>query len=115
MRHSKKGSVSLGDTPNIALTLILVAAVFVGGFLVLEGLRDGINYSQDQYYSASAANGCNSTDTNQCQMYLATSNLTEGMSNITGYMPTIGVIVGVAVLLGVVLAGFGFARNQGYL
>ena len=90
--RNKKGTIGLGDAPNIAITLVLVAAIFVAGFLVVAGLGD----------STSNANATS-----------AVANVTLGMLNVTSYMPVIGVIVGVAILLGIVLAGFGFARNKG--
>lgn len=94
MRNNKRGLVSLGDAPGVALQLVLIAAIFVAGFLVVTGLGDS---------------------TTNADAGFAVANITEGMSNITGYMPTIGVIVGVAILLGIVIGGFGFARNKGYL
>lgn len=84
----------IGDLPNLAILLATTAAVFVAGFLVLAGLGDSTT-------NTAADN--------------AVANLTAGMTNITTYAPTWGVIIGVAVLLGIVLYGFGFARNKGYI
>lgn len=60
--------VSLGRVPSVALTLVLIAAIFVGGFLVLDGLDDDL---------AANSYGAN-----------ATAALNEGMDNIVQYAPT---------------------------
>lgn len=80
--------------PNVAVTLVLIGAIFVAGFLVVTGLGDSTT---------------NTDATN------AVNNVTQGMTNIVTYAPTWGVIIGVAVLLGIVLLGFGFARSRGML
>ena len=84
--------VNLNAVPGIALTMVLVAAIFVGGFLVLDGLDD------DLTANSAAAN--------------ATTDITSAMENITDYAPTWGTIIGVAVLLGIVIAGFAFGRSR---
>ena len=113
--RQRKGTLTLGDAPGIAITLVMVGTIFVSGFLIVSGLQDNVSYDQDPAYSASASNGCNSTDTHSCTIFLATENITLGMLNVTSYMPVIGVIVGVAILLGLVLAGFGLAKGRGML
>lgn len=84
----------LGDLPSTAILLVFVAVVFVAGFLVLEGLDTDLTPNS---YAANASN-----------------NLQEGMDNVTNYASTWGTIIGVAVLLGIVIGGFAFGRNQGY-
>lgn len=90
----KKGMITLGDAPGVAIALVMVAVMFVVGFLVIEGLQGDLT--------------ANSTADN------ATDNVVEGMSNITDYADTWGTIIGVAVLLGIVIAGLGFAKSRGY-
>lgn len=99
--------VSLNEVPQTAITLVVVAAVFVAAFLVVTGMGDS-QYNQP---------GCNSTDQSSvaCGGYKAANNFSSGMTQIVNYAPTWGVVIGVAVLLGVVLAGFGFARNKGFV
>ena len=86
--------VSMSELPTLAITFVLVAALFVAGFLVVEGLGDSTT-------DASATS--------------AIANVTEGMGNITAYAPTWGTIIGVAVLLGIVIGGFSFGRQKGLI
>lgn len=85
---------ALRDLPNVAMSFIMVAVIFVAGFLVLAGLGDSTT-------DADATN--------------AIGNVTSGLNNIISYAPIWGVILGVAVLLTIVIGGFMFARGRGYL
>jgi len=84
--------VSISDMPNLAITFVLVAALFVAGFLVISGLGDS---------------------TTDAEATSAVANVSEGMLNIVEYAPTWGTIIGVAVLLGIVIGGFAFGRRRG--
>jgi len=84
----------LTELPGVAMTLVMVAVIFVAGFLVLEGLEDSTT-------GADATNAIN--------------NVSAGLTNIVEYAPTWGVILGVAVLLSIVIGGFMFARGRGYV
>lgn len=94
MKLGKKGVMTVGNLPNLALTLLFVAAIFVGGYLVLAGLGDA------------------STD---ASVGTAVGNMTASFDNIITYAPTWGTIIGVSILIGIVVFGFAFARNRGYL
>jgi hypothetical protein len=83
--------ISLDDLPNVAITLVLIAAIFVAGFLVLAGLKSGV------------------TDADATA---AINNVTKGMTNVVTYAPTWGTILGVAALLGIVLYGFMTLRGK---
>lgn len=92
---SKKGMITLGGLPSIAIGLVVVAAVFVGGFLALDALDN------DLTANSFAAN--------------ATEKVTEGMFNVTAFLPTTGTMIGIGLLLGVILVGFAiYGRNKGY-
>ena len=87
----------LSDVPGIALTMVLIAAIFVAGFLVIDGLDD--NLSANSY----AAN--------------STAKLNEGMFNVVDYAPQWGTLIGVAVLLAIVIGGFmgvTYGRQKGW-
>jgi hypothetical protein len=92
---STKGAMTLGEVPTVALTFVLIAAIFVSGFLVVAGLGTGLQVN------SAAAN--------------STTLVTTGLSNIVSYAPTWGTIVGVSILLGIVIVGFGMARQKGYM
>ena len=84
--------VSISELPSLAITFVLVGALFVAGFLVINGLGDATS-------DASATS--------------AVANVSAGMLNIVTYAPIWGTIVGVAVLLGIVIGGFSFGRSKG--
>ena len=87
--------VSMSELPSLAITFVLVAALFVAGFLVVSGLAE----------SKTDSTGLNST----------VANVTEGMGNVVAYAPVWGTIIGVAVLLAIVIGGFSFGRQKGYI
>lgn len=91
---SKRGALTLGEIPTVALTLVFIAAIFVGGYLVLDGLGNA------------------STDTSVTG---AVNNMTGAFDNVITYAPTWGTIIGVSVLIGIVVAGFAFARSRNML
>lgn len=92
--RNKKGTVSIGDMPGLFMGIVLALAVGIAGFLIITGL------------SSSTTN----TDATN-----AAANATAALSNVFDYLPTVGIVVGVAILLGVVIVGFGMARNRGYI
>lgn len=81
---------SLGQLPQIALTMVVVAAFFVAGFLVLDGLDDNIT------------NG---------DALRSTGNVTQALSNSTTYLPTVGTLIGVSIILAVVIGSFVIGRR----
>jgi hypothetical protein len=84
-------AIQISDVPNLAITLLIVAVIFVATFLCLAGLK------------------ASTTDTSATA---AIGNVSSGMMNIVGFLPTVGTIVGVALLVGVVYLGFMYARNK---
>jgi hypothetical protein len=94
LMKQKKGTLTLGNVPGLALTMVFIAAIFVGGYLVLAGL------------------GNSSTDTSVTG---AVQNMTSAFDNIVTYAPTWGTIVGVSVLIGIVIFGFAYAGKKGYM
>ena len=100
-------ALSLGEVPTVALTFVLIAAIFVAGFLVLDGLDDDL---------VPNTAGCNSTAKTACgYAYNATLTMNGALDNIIDFASTWGTILGVAVLLGIVMIGFGMARSKGYV
>lgn len=77
--------VSLSEIPNTAITLVLVAAVFVAGFLILAGMDEATTDANAGY---------------------AIANLTNALKAIIGYAPVWGVLIGVGVLLFIVVYAF---------
>lgn len=94
MWKSKKGAFSLSDGPDLILTIVLIAAIGVAGFLILGGL-------------GTATSDANATS--------AIANVTLGLSGFFSYFPTILTIAAVSVLLGLIVVGFVVARNKGMM
>ena len=92
--------VSMSELPTLAITFVLVAALFVAGFLVVAGLNESITDSN-----------ASTTTTGEAIV----GNVSEGMSNVVSYAPVWGTIIGVAVLLSIVIGGFAFSRNKGLI
>lgn len=74
--------------------MVVIAAVFVAGFLVLSGLQSDLTAGTSAYN--------------------ATTEVTTGLTNIVSYAPTWGTIIGVAILLAIIVGGFAFGRSRGY-
>jgi hypothetical protein len=90
---NKRGNIGLGSLPTIAITLVVVAAVFLAGFLAIDGLKESTTAGS---YAANS-----------------TAAIEEGMYNVTNFLPTVGTLIGVGLLLGVILLAFmGFQQGR---
>ena len=87
---NKKG-IALGDMPNVVMTLIIVAAFLVGGFLAIEGIQAGLTAN---------SNADNATDV-----------VITGLSNTTDQIDTVGTLIGVGLLLAVIGGAFVVGRR----
>lgn len=90
---SKRGQIGLGNLPTYAIALVVVAAVFIGGFLALQSLGTGLTANS---YAANA-----------------TSAIEQSMYNITSLLPTTGTMIGIGLFLGVIFIAFAYGRNRG--
>ena len=86
----KKGAIGLGDVPGLMLSLVFIVTIGVAIYLVLAGLASS------------------TTDTNADG---SVGNFTTTMNNIISFAPTWGTVLGVAVLIGIVIAAFAFGRK----
>lgn len=91
--EAKRGNSGLGGLPNTVLTVVVIAAFFVAGYLAVTGL------------GASSSNA---------SVAAAVGNITAMLDNIIGFAPTWGTLIGVAILLIIIVGGFMFGRNKGY-
>lgn len=89
----KIGYMGINDISPTVLTLVVAAIIAAVGLLVISGFQ-----SSDSLTAGSAA-------------YNATDDAVEGISEVTGQFPTIGIIVGAVILLGIVLTGIALRRN----
>lgn len=82
--ENKKGMMDgLGALPKVAIVFVVVGIVFGIGFTILN--TQNATYTANSY----AAN--------------ATRDTQAGMAQITGYLPTIGLVVAAVVVIGLVV------------
>jgi len=81
----------MNDLIDFVVMVALAALIGGAGALALDSFNDGLT-------ADSAADN-------------VTDNGMSGLLNTTAQLPTIGTIVGVAVLIGIVLSAFKFARK----
>jgi hypothetical protein len=112
--------MELKDVPGVALTLVLIAAVMVAGFLVIDGLDDNLAQCESGYiYNATKCQLATnvSITSDEENAFLAVGRLNEGMYNIVDYAPQWGTLIGVAILLAIVIGGFmgvAYGRKKGW-
>lgn len=88
----------------IQFTILIAVAAMLGGAAAIA-----LGAFEDTQVTGAA--GCNSTDTSSCgYAYNVSETGSLGLLNVSGQFATIGTIVGVAVLIGIVIAAFRFAR-----
>lgn len=92
---NKRGAITLGSLPQTIMALVFVGAIAIGGFLAFDGMSANLEAN------SFAAN--------------ATANIESGLNSTFEQMPTVGVLIGVGILLTVVIVGFGMARTKGYI
>jgi len=84
--------VALNEVPNVVMLLVISGMVLGAGILALSQF--------------SATLGVNTTEK------ATVGNATLGLGNLAGQLPTVGTIIGVAIILVVVLAAFSYGRGQ---
>ncbi len=101
-------------------TLIFVAIVVAALALALNAFRDDLSTTQSCAESWASynttTNSChNTTDSSQVSGTTITWNVTteglQGTSNAASYLSTIGTLIGVSALIGIVVAAFMFVRR----
>lgn len=93
-KMNKKG-LGLGDVPTVMLNLAFIVVISIAVYLILGGMDTSITGI------TATANASHS----------AVNNFTAAMNSIVGFAPTWGVIIGVAVLIGIVLTAFYFGKK----
>lgn len=92
MIKGNKGQMGgLGALPGVAVTFVVVGIVFAIGFTILNNQQ--------------------STFTANSYAYNATQQAQNGMSQITSYLPTIGLVVAAVVVIGLVV-GLLYLRSR---
>lgn len=103
------------------ISLVMVALIISAFALSINAFKEDLGTSngcenQSNYYNASTGDCCLSVD--NCSVtygnsfaYNATNEGLKGIGNTSGYLSTIGTLVGVAVLVSVVVGAFMFASR----
>ena len=81
-------AMALGGLLTIGITLIVVGVALAFGLQVMGEVQD------DMTAASSEAN--------------ATSDAIDGIANLTGKLPTIGLVVAAVVIIGLLVTGFAF-------
>lgn len=84
--------VQLNELPSIAIILVVAVLVIGAGALALDAFSSSV--TTDSY------------------AYNVTENGLLGLDNTTAQFPTIGTIIGVVILIGLVVAGFQYFRTK---
>ena len=95
-----KRGLSFDTLPTMILTFVVVGALSLAGFVTWQALSDA--YPDDD---------ANASTANNAQMFLG--NVSGLFTNIGAQLPTIGTIIGVGLLIGIVIAAFVFGRGRG--
>ena len=111
---NKKG-IALGDMPGVVMTLIIVAAFLVGGFLALEGLVSGSGCASGYTYNSASGlcelNSNTSVTDQPNNAGNATNTVITSLSNTTDQIDTVGTLIGVGLLLAVIGGAFVVGRR----
>ena len=95
--------MNLEDMKGAIILLALISLIGAASAIALDDFRGDL---------VTGAAFCNSSHTSACSVaYNVTTNGLEGVDNTTSYLDTIGTIIGVAVLIGIVVLAFTFARR----
>ena len=86
LRGNKKG-MTLGDLPQVVLLLVVIGIVAAIGLIIQTELQDDVA----------------TTYGNESTAYDAIGDTVTGTANLTGRLPLIGLIIGFAVLIGIVV------------
>ena len=99
---SKKG-FAVGDMLPLGITIVVLGVGLGLGLQVLGDVQD------DQLTGVS---GCNATSTVSCGAdYNATGDAVEGVAKFTSYLPTIALVIVVAIIIGI-LVNYLMMRNN---
>lgn len=91
MKKKKGQALGLNNLAGIAIAIGVAVIVFMIVFSVVDSTDDSFTAG------SFAAN--------------ASTEAQEGLANITSQFPTIGVVIGGVVIIGLVVAGFAFSRR----
>lgn len=120
MIRSKKGEFSgLGNLPGIAVTFVVIGVIFAIGFSILQQNQTTFATCESGFaYSSSTDNCINATNSSSSTRnvlgtyaYNATKGTQNGMANITGYLPTIGLVTAAVIVVGLVI-GLLYLKNR---
>ena len=100
--RAKKG-LNFSQAPGAVILLVILAVVLGVGASILSGVRD----------TAGNAKNCTSGGTYEDCGFAANASIGAlgGIRKVSEWQPTIGLTVGAALVIGVVLGAFAFVRQ----
>ena len=84
--------VSIGEIPSVVMALVVGGMILGAGALALGKFKDSLTSGE------TAA--------------MAVSNTTLGIGNTAAQLPTVGTLIGVALIITVVIGAFAFGRQR---
>ena len=92
--ENKKG-FQVGDMLPLGMTIVVLGIALSLGLTVLA------DFKADQVTNTA---GCNSTDVSSCgNAYNGTADAEDGLTKFTSYLPTIALVIVVAVIIGIIV------------
>jgi hypothetical protein len=93
----KKGQVGFGSAQSALLALVLIAFIIGAGVIGMAAMK-----------SNSPTNADNTSDVN-----VSLDNSITGLVNFSAQIPTVGIMLGIGLILLVILGVFGFGKRGG--
>ena len=98
--HFKKG-ITLGEAPQVVLTMVFIALIAIVGQKIMTATQVGEYVGNDTVINTTTA------------AYAAAGNTSLGIAQITSQLSLVGLIVIMAIVIGVLWSSFRFGGNQG--
>jgi len=100
LKNNKKGFAQLNMIGIAVLALVVGAVITAVGVQVLGSVQTTF---------VTGADGCNATAKTGCGAdYNATVDSISGVSQISTQFPTIGIVVAMVIIIGLIVGGLGF-------
>lgn len=112
-KKMNKRGITLNEFPGIALTVVLVIVLLGAGILAINSFKTSdCTYGANTLRTACLNSTGGTGNAAEGLLFNASTDGADLLVNTSSQFPVIGTIVGVSLLVGVVLAGFLFARSR---
>ena len=91
---NKKGRYDIGSLPSIGIAFIIIGIILGAGALVMSKFQDKLVTDN---YNAS---------------YYVVGNASASIGEVSSFLPTIGIIIAIAVIIGIVMYSLGGSKGR---